>query len=265
MSNEPESYTQLPLPYFERDEFSDIPEKFTDGQHTSHDVASRVFDIDKDGDKDIIISSMLWSDDYPLNIIQILVNHEGIYVDETDTRLYNWISAGPGHHQIDIADINNDGFQDILLSDHGDAWFNRMFSGEFSLKTSIGAGSKVLLNDGEGHFVTVAHQYITKPFSHQASHIPSLTNSNLLKWTSISVEDQNPNQATVEVVSLNSVISTGPNGINPDTLGVPGFNEFYYLLHNEEARTAVKSGEFESGLEHYLARGQWDKLSINAN
>ena len=53
---------------------------------------------------------------------------------------------------------------------------------------------------------------------------------------------------------------TGPNGTNPDTLGVPGFNEFYYLLHNEEARAAVKSGEFESGLEHYLARGQWDKF-----
>ena len=267
MSNEPESYTQLPLPYFDREQYLEIPTRFTDGQHRSHDVASVVFDIDSDGDNDILISTMLWNDDFPFGNLQILINNDGEYTDETDTRLYNWLIGGAGYHQVDIADVNQDGFPDLLLSDHGDVWFNKMFRGDIpNLNTSVGAGSKILLNDGDGHFVTVAHQNISKPFSYQASHIPSMTESGLLRWTSInSRTDVTPNTVAVEVVTVERALSTGPNGVNPSDFGVPWFNEFYYLLHNEQARKSVIDNEYNSGLDHYLSIGQFQSLEINAH
>jgi len=267
MKDGPVSYKQLPLPYFDREEYLDLPTRFSDGQHRSHDVASTIFDMDGDGDQDILISTMLWNDDFPFGNLQILINENGEYLDESDDRLYNWLIGGNGAHQVDIADVNQDGFPDILLSDHGDVWFNKMFNGEIPLlNTSVGAGSKVLLNDGDGHFITVAHQNISKPFSYQASHIPSVSDSGLLRWTSInSRADGEPNKVAVEVVTLQRPISTGPNGIDPADFGVPDFNEFYYLLHNEEARKAVADEKYSSGLEHYIAIGQFQRLEINAH
>ena len=34
---------------------------------------------------------------------------------------------------------------------------------------------------------------------------------------------------------------------------VDGYNEFYYLLHNDDARESVIAGEYENGLEHFIA------------
>ena len=43
----------------------------------SHDVSAKVIDLDYDGDLDIVIGSMIWSDEYPYGVIQLLMNNEG--------------------------------------------------------------------------------------------------------------------------------------------------------------------------------------------
>ena len=91
----------------------------------SHDVSAKVIDLDYDGDLDIVIGSMIWSDEYPYGVIQLLMNNEGVFTDETDERLFNWVLAGNTAHQLDFVDINDDGFIDILVSDHGNS-FNKI-------------------------------------------------------------------------------------------------------------------------------------------
>jgi hypothetical protein len=54
----------------------------------------------------------------------------------------------------------------------------------------------------------------------------------------------------------NGAIGTGPNFADSASLGVPGFNEFYYLGHYPDAAAAVERGEYRSGLDHYLAVGR---------
>jgi len=53
----------------------------------------------------------------------------------------------------------------------------------------------------------------------------------------------------------NGSIGTGPNFVDPATLGVPGFNEFYYLNQHPDVAAAVRAGQFRSGLDHYLVAG----------
>jgi predicted phage tail protein len=57
-------------------------------------------------------------------------------------------------------------------------------------------------------------------------------------------------------VVANSALGTGPGFVDPATLGAPGFNEFYYLRHYPDAAAAVQSGQYASGLAHYLAVGR---------
>ena len=68
----------------------------------------------------------------------------------------------------------------------------------------------------------------------------------------------------VFITSLDSPLSTGPNGIDPSLVGEDGYNEFFYLLQNPSARTAIESGEYENGLEHYIAVGKDQGLLPNA-
>jgi hypothetical protein len=51
-------------------------------------------------------------------------------------------------------------------------------------------------------------------------------------------------------------IGTGPNFQDSASLGVPGFNEFYYLRHYPDAAAAVQQGAYPNGLAHYLAVGR---------
>ena len=53
--------------------------------------------------------------------------------------------------------------------------------------------------------------------------------------------------------------------IDPAERGEPGFNEFYYLLHNNKAKEAVLNRTYENGLEHYIAVGKALGYKINAN
>jgi hypothetical protein len=258
---------ELPLPYFERityDGIKQIVEDWEGGVGLSHDVAAKAIDIDYDGDLDIVISSMIWSESHPYNVLQILINYDGEYVDETDDRLYNWLLVGNGMHRVDFLDVNEDGFVDILVSDHA-LPFNFHNS---TVNTAYLSGSRVLLNDGEGHFVVVIHQQVNNEGLYLQSHIPSLDLSGELKWTVVNAGYSGNNPGSkLEIITrkLNLALSTGPNGIDPRIYGAAGFNEFYYLRNNGDVRQAIKDGMYISGLHHYLASGKAEGRKPNAH
>jgi hypothetical protein len=201
---------------------------------------------------------MIWSHENPYTVLQILINDNGNYIDETDTRLYNWLLIGGGAHRLDFLDVNDDSYVDILVSDHG----HPVGFHDWAIHGSILSGSRVLVNDGTGNFVTVIHQQINDSGDFLPSFVPSLNSRNELRWTVF-----NPNstsQVEVRTRQLNMALSTGPNGIDPAKYGAPGFNEFYYLLHNEDVANAVSNGSYVSGLAHYLAYGRAEGRASNA-
>ena len=130
-------------------------------------------------------------------------------MDETDTRLINWQLVGNGSHRLDFVDVNFDGFVDILASDNA---FPAKFDNS-EIDAAYVSGSRVLINDGTGHFATIVHQQINETGEYLRSHVPSLNNKGELKWTVIKPDGS----ATVDVItrSLNMKLSTGPNGIDP--------------------------------------------------
>jgi len=232
----------MPTSYFDDPIFEDVP-NFMD---STHEVSAKALDLDYDGDLDIIVSSMIWSNEQPYCVLQFLINENGVYQDDTANRLYNWILMGDGIHRVDFIDVNGDNHVDILTSDTGEA-----LGGYAQLPILF--NSRVLINDGTGHFVTVIHQQICY-FPGSNTLIPSLNEQNQLRWSEISTRGS-PN-VMVFTRMLDMELSTGPNMTDPALAGVPGFNEFYYLLHNPDVITAVENGNYTTGLEHYLQVGQ---------
>lgn len=253
-----EEVVELPIPYFEREEFEGIRQNIPDWEGTvglSHDVSAKVIDLDHDGDLDIVIGSMVWSDENPYGVIQLLINSNGEFEDQTDERLFNWSLAGNTAHQMDFLDINDDGFVDILISDHGNA-FNKIPALQ---NNSIGGGSRVLVNDGTGHFAVIAHHQIHETKSFGATFVPSISKyDGKLRFTRMdSLPSSPPSRSiSVEEIEFAYVYSTGPNGIDPAEYGEPDFNEFFYLLKNQVVQDALNSGTYQSGLEHYLKEGK---------
>ena len=143
ISNENTMFKELPEGYLEREEFDDNNNEFQDGMHQSHDVKSYPADIDNDGDIDIIMSSKSYGT--LTTVLQILVNNDGTYVDETDSRLYNWLMHAKGSHVLRMTDINNDGFIDVVLSDTA-RYRAQSLEGQ---RTNTGIGSNIPTEDKE--------------------------------------------------------------------------------------------------------------------
>ena len=63
------------------------------------------------------MGSMAMNDGF--SVMQFLTNKDGVYVDETDQRLFNWSLFSPGTHSMHFYDFNGDGFTDIYAEDAG--------------------------------------------------------------------------------------------------------------------------------------------------
>ena len=380
----------LPLPYFERETFKNIPVHVGWEQSVglSHDVRSHPIDYDNDGDMDIIIASLIWADgshEYGFSVMQFLTNKDGVYVDETEQRLFNWNLFNPGTHSMHFHDFNGDGYTDIYAEDKGCNWYAA--AGSPQIPEDYLCNGRLLVNDGTGHFLVIIetnqlnqisflnenyprwypfpgfspiigmtkdkellwsyinHDYDPPPtpgesinvtvaanqngsgnvyvidgeqkkalelkigtrytFNHPTNHpfkfsttsdgrhsggseytdnvdtsqsgktiitVNSATPKTLNYYcnvhqnmgSSVAIKEDEQNSGDVVIngnvdvvtIKLNRKLSTGPNGIDPAVKGEPDFNEFYYLLHNEEAREAIKNGAYENGLEHYINVGK---------
>src|SRR5262249_11878048 len=153
-------------------------------------------------------------------------------------------------------DINNDGFLDVVGTYQGTEGNSPVW------------GTTFFLNDGTGAFQVVDGATLlgatTSPSNGQVRNLGSFVPTTVtpLRTEGIVYESLGGcgvpsacNAVTLNIykVVANTSIGTGPNFVDPATLGVPGFNEFYYLRQHPDVAAAVQRGEYPSGLAHFLA------------
>jgi hypothetical protein len=248
---------QLPLPYFERPIFNGIP--FLPGWDgnvgRSHDVQIARGDIDRDGREDAIMSSMIWNDPKPMAGFQILHNKNGRLVDETGARMFNQLFPRDATHNFTLQDVNGDGFPDIVAQGSGIP-----LDGRRGVDTTLTHADAIYINDGTGHFANVLGYQLGTPHW-SAPWIFNLV-AGRPHWTRI--RQVPPNTIEIDVADYVQKLSSGPHLSDPAERGAPGFNEFYYLLHNPDAAASVRDGKDASGLAHYLRVGRAEGRAANA-
>lgn len=193
---------------------------------------------------------------------QVLINQGSRkFVDVTAP---NYVNLGDRtYFSLLPTDINNDGFLDIVgLYEANVALRPNVFKGQW--------GTTFFLNDGTGIFQIVDGSQIigvtTTPSNGQrwnlGSFVPTVVTPQRTEGIVSETVGGCGGPGFCGVVSLNiykvvanGSIGTGPNFVDPSTLGVPGFNESYYLNHYPDAAAAVQTGQFKTGLGHYNAVG----------
>lgn len=268
---------QLPDPFFERAEYASVKQVEEGWRNSSvgisHDVNVRAIDLDGDGRVDLVIQSVLWSGEQGMGAIQVLMNRVSGWVDETSSRIFglNLMNPGAGHWS-NFFDVNGDGFLDLITMDpttntldvnrNGQADYRMRTPGDdydIDMAINLSPGTKVLLNDGTGHFVVVIdYQIPWNQIDIMPTFVTSLDELGRLRFTGIQSDPtfQSDKTAVITTRTVDFALSTGPNGSNPADKGAPGFNEFYYLLNNKDVQTGIENGTIKSGLEHYLAIGR---------
>ncbi len=198
---------------------------------------------------------------YTDNTFQVLLNQGArTFVDATSP---NYTNLGDRtYYTLLPVDINNDGFLDIV-------GLYEAIVEEPPWRFKALWGTTFFLNDGTARFQPVdGSRFIgglTSP-----SNGPRLTLGSFLPTV---VTPQRTEGIVAETVggcgvglcgrvdlnvykvAGNGSFGTGPNFADSTALGVPGYNESYYLNHYPDAAAAVQSGQFRTGLDHYVAAG----------
>jgi hypothetical protein len=196
---------------------------------------------------------------YADSAFQILMNQDGQRFADLTSASTERSFARITYYALIPFDMNNDGFLDVVAP-----YQTKLYAG-----VAEQWGTTLFLNDGTGAFQAVDG----------ADFLPTVTTSNGQRWNLGSFVPSVVNSARTEGIVVESTggcgglgfcaakglnlykvvasgaLGTGPNFVDPETLGVPGFNEFYYLRHNPDAAAAVAAGQYKTGLEHYLAVG----------
>ena len=158
--------------------------------------------------------------------------------------------------------MNNDGFLDVV--------------GVYVTKPYAGipggqSGSTLFLNDGTGAFQVVDGSQLLAAVT---TTPPNGQRWSLGRFVPTVVTPQRTEGIVYESVGgcglgfcaawglnvykvvANGSIGTGPGFRDSESMGAPGFNEFFYLRHYPDAAATVQAGEYASGLAHYLAVGR---------
>ena len=278
--------TRLPHPFIEsHEEFQAAENEFTK-YAPSHDTQIDLFDYDNDGDQDIVVYAMVWSQ-AGLNsagIAQFLQNDgNGDFSDVTESVLYNYNTGTQGGHEVRYLDVNDDGFLDIISAENGYSekipWDWGGWTGDLWRSIERSWGNMVLINTGNGKFVVTLWEgyddlvqqfydiYVndetTKPYMLQNNRaFPYVTKNKRLGF--VMRGNTHENWIHFFDIRVKEPIYTGPKGINPATRGVPGFSEYYYLTENPNVSELVSAGSYSDGLAHYLAVGRDQGLSAFA-
>ena len=206
-------------------------------------------DFNHDGSPDLAIQYVRQVPYYGGDYWQLLLNDgTGTFSDVT-TRI-------PGHEDFNaydgklsfalygqLIDINDDGHMDLA-----------------SYRTSSN-NPLLYLNDGKGQFEIL--EVPTNKVGSMKANRPAIyydfDGDGKMEFVSM---NQFQNIAKTESTNIfylhefNNPIGTGPNYATSASLGVPGFNEKYYLNTHAAASDAVTAGTYASGLKHYLAEGK---------
>jgi hypothetical protein len=161
--------------------------------------------------------------------------------------------------------VNNDGVLDVVGS------YEQILP--LTLKATF--GTTFFLNDGTGRFQPVGGSRLlgatTTPSNGElwnlGSFVPTLITPQRIEGIvaeSIGLNCRDCTGLNIYRVVGNGSIGTGPNFVNPATLGVAGFNEFFYLNQHPEVAAAMQRGEYRNGLEHYLVEGRAKGYAMHA-
>ena len=229
----------------------------------NHTVFLDAVDIDRDGDKDLIVETDLWADP-KAGVLDIYINDgKANFTKETEARLFNFDLRSHGGFAITVQDVNGDQYPDIIYAGREpwtEDYFNKGIQPDFS---KVSGENDLYINDGTGHFVET-HQNIFSEFSVREdwtnSWFPVINPDNSITFVSL-FRTGNDQKDYWQVAKLRP-LSTGPNFTDPAELGVPGFNEFFVLRTNIGARNAVLCGAYQNALEWYKA--EQPSIPINA-
>ncbi len=154
-------------------------------------------------------------------------------------------------------DMNGDGFLDVV---------GGYLTKGYDAQKAGYPGTTLFLNDGTGAFHVVEGSELfptteTDDFSYTAQlglFVPTRVASDSLEGVFVAAY-KNKGMGSGLLVARKGVsgsaIGTGPGLADSARLGFPGFNEYYYLRTHSDAMSAVKAGQYSSGLEHYKAVG----------
>ena len=223
--------------YSEQDKIA-LPESVYGATNQMH-LKTLSGDLDHDGDIDLAIQWTRFDPYYSGNYIQILKNDgTGKFNDITDSistdPLIEANAKGYSEHW-QLIDVNNDGHLDV--------------AGSIS-KTSE---PLIYLNDGRARFqiLELSTDWVKYSGSgldtiaygdYDSDGILELVKFSHSKATALSTYSTN----SFLLFELTNPIGTGPNYATSASLGVPGFNEKYYLNTHAAASGAVTAGTYAS-------------------
>ncbi|HTR01326.1 MAG TPA: VCBS repeat-containing protein [Candidatus Acidoferrum sp.] len=227
------------------------------GTNNTQTRGSAVADFNGDGRPDLVLAETQRSPFLAGRAIQLLYNTGNGFTDES-ARI-KFVNPRPdgtqtytNSDQITVLDFNGDGFPDIF--ERGSQTPSPAPGQPATINFSI------LLNDGKGNFQEMPRSefsslaYLQDPISAGVVPMPiDINKDGIIDFVvADSTDDGTKLTINFSVYEGTTAYSTGPNGINPATLGAPGFNEQYYLNTHPDVARMVAAGQVASGLAYWL-------------